>query len=254
MSLTSIEIGIIINFLGFVLGLFCLFLIFGIVKRTKDKIRSGFILLILGFLVFVTFEILKIVEYYQGQTFFSEVFLVGFIVLVIAGLYHLKSLIMNISDYGQVFLIVTKDKYKDKITSIVKDMTGVCYLSLRKPCSSVKDFLEESGVDISNIMFIDGTNSNDKLENNFTKVENKPDEIKNALSRILKENNINCVVVDDVTSVKNIEKFELPLFIQETSSLIRSNESQGFFIGKIEDVDKKMINDISMLVDKIIGE
>ncbi len=254
MSLTSIEIGIIINIVGFILGLFSLFLVFGIVKRTKDKIRSGFILLILGFLVFVVFEILKILEIFQGQTFFSETFLLGFILLVILGLYKLKSLIMNISDYGQVFLITSKNQYEDKISSIVKDSSGVCYLSLKKSCSSVADFLKKYNVNISNIKFIDGTSSDVKFDENCISVKNNPKEIKNTLDRVLRENNINCVIVDDISSVKNIEKFELPLFVQDTSALIRSNEAQGFFVGKIEDIDKKMINDISMLVDKVLGE
>ena len=254
MSLTSIEIGIIINLVGFILGLFSLFLIFGIVKRTKDKIRSGFILLILGFLVFVIFEILKILEIYQGQIFFSEAFLIGFILLVILGLYHLKSLIMNISDYGQVFLITSEDKYKDKISSIVKDSSGVCYLSLKKPCNYVADFLRKYNVDVSNIKFIDGTSSDVKFDENCISTNNNPTDIKNTLDRVLKENNINCVIVDDVTSVKNIERFELPLFIQDTSALIRSNEAQGYFVGKIDNIDKRMINDVSMLVDKVIGE
>jgi hypothetical protein len=74
------------------------------------------------------------------------------------------------------------------------------------------------------------------------------------LDRVLKEKGLRCVVIDDITELKNIESFELPLFIQDTSSLIKTNEAQGFFIGKMEHLGKETINDISMIVDKMISE
>ena len=90
MSLTSIEIGIIINLFIFILSIICLFFVFGIVKRTKDTIKFGFNLLILGFVFFVLFEILKIFEYVQGQTYYSEVLLIAFISLIVYGFYQLN--------------------------------------------------------------------------------------------------------------------------------------------------------------------
>ena len=83
---------------------------------------------------------------------------------------------------------------------------------------------------------------------------NKPDDIKAALGRLLKEKDLGCVIIDDIAGLKNIEEFELPKFVQDTASLIKSNEVQGLFLGKLENMDKNTINDISMLVDKVIGD
>ena len=85
-------------------------------------------------------------------------------------------------------------------------------------------------------------------------INNDANDIKSTLDRVLKEKNISSVIIDDVTAVKNIQSFELPLFIQETSSLIKSNEAQGFFMAKIENLNTQTINDISMIVDKVIGD
>ena len=60
--------------------------------------------------------------------------------------------------------------------------------------------------------------------------------------------------MDDISALKNIEKFELPKFVQDVSLLAKANGSRGFFIGIIENISKETINDITMFVDKVMGD
>lgn len=239
----------------FIFSLISVVILFGIVKRTKDEVKLGFSFILLGMSSFVLFGVFKIFEAYQitGQTFLDDLFGIAFVLLLVAGVWKLRSLIRGLSEFGQAFILTTKKKYEEKLPSLVKDVKGVCYISLEEPYKKISSFLDLYDVDTSSMHFIDA--SGEKCDaDNCTSVNNNPNDIKTTLDRILKEKNIRCVIIDNVSALKDIKKFELPLFIQDTSSLIKSSEAQGFFIGKIENLDKETINDISMLVDKVMSE
>lgn len=249
------ELNGLFNIVGFVVGLVAVVVLFGIVKRTKDEVRHGFLYVLLGMVVFVLFEAFKIFEVFQiiDQTIVADLFGVVFVLLLVGGVWKLRTLIKGLSDFGQAFVLTSEDKYEDKLVSLVKDVKGVCYVTLKEPYKKIVDFLDLYSIDTSTMQFIDASGIKCDAEN-CIKIKNNSDEIKSTLDRMLKEKGLSCVIIDNVAAVKNIEKFEIPMFIQDTSSLIRANEAQGFFIGKIEDLSKQTINDITMLVDKVVGE
>jgi len=243
------------SILGFIIGLVAILVVYGIIKRTKDAIRDGFVFVLMGIGTFVVFEATKVIEIFLiiPQTSAADVFAVVFVVFIVAGMWKLKTLIMGLSDFGQAFVITSKEKYEDKLVSIVKDIKGVCYVTLEEPYKKIVDFLDLNGIDTSAMQFIDASGVQCTAEN-CIEVKNNPEDIKNTLERVLKEQNLNCVIMDNVSALKNIETFEIPLFVQDAASLIKANEAQGFFIGKMENLGKQTINDITMLVDKVIGE
>lgn len=251
-----VELNGLFNIVGFIISLIAIVVLFSIIKRTRDEVRSGFLYILLGMVAFVLFEMFKVFEVFQiiiGQTIVADVFGVFFVIFLVLGLWKLRSLIRGLSDFGQAFVLTSKDKYEDKLVSLVKDIRGVCYVTLEEPYGKVVDFLGLYSVDTSTMQFIDGSGKRCDAENCIA-IKNSPDEIKNTLDRVLKEKDLGCVILDNVAAVKKLQKFELPKFIQDTASLIKANEAQGFFIGKIEGLDKETINDITMLVDKVIGE
>lgn len=250
-----IELSGLFSILGFFIGLIAVVILFGIVKRTKDEVRHGFLFVLLGMLAFVLLAAFKIFEAFQiiRQAMLAEIFSIVFVVLLAIGMWKLRTLIRGLSDFGQAFVITSADKYENKLVSIVKDVKNVCYVTLREPYKKTVEILDMYNIDTSSMQFIDASDMKCNAENCID-VENNPDDIKSAIDRVLKEKNIGCVIVDDVTAVKKIKSFELPIFIQDTSSLIKANEAQGFFIGKIENLSKQTINDITMIVDKVIGE
>jgi len=244
-----------LSIIGFCFGLCTIGIVFAIIKRTKSAIRQGFGFLLIGMIAFVLLETFKIFELFLilPQTIAPELFTIIFIFFLVIGLYKLKTLIKNLSDFGQVFLITSKDKYDSKIVDFVKNIKGICYLTLEEPYKKIVDVFDLYGIDTSSFQFLDASGGDCNAKNCVT-VKNNPSDIKSSLDRILKEKDIKCVIVDNVSAVKNVEKFEMPLFVQDTASLIKSNGAQGFFIGKIEYLDKQTINDISMLVDRVLGD
>jgi hypothetical protein len=250
-----IELGSLFNILSFIVGLVAIVLMFGIVRRTKGEIKYGFLFVLFGILAFVLFEAVKIFEAFQiiNQANIVEIFSLIFIAFLVLGSWKLRSLIRGLSDFGQAFVITSADKYDNKLISIIKDVRDVCYITLKESNTKIADILDLYGINSSSIQFIDASGEKCNTDN-CIEIKNNPADIKNTLDRILKEKNISCVIVDDVTALKDIQSFELPLFIQETSSLIKANEAQGYFMAKIENLSKETINDISMIVDKVIGE
>jgi len=253
--MATFEINYLFSLFGFIFGLFALILLFEIIKRTKDGIRYGFFLFLFAITTFVILEGLKILEIYKivPMVVPSELFILLFILFMIAGLWKLKVLIQGLSDFGQAFVITSEKKHEGKLVSIVKDVKDVCFVTLKEPYKKVVESLNMYDIATSGMQFIDASGVSCDADNCIN-INNSPEDLKNTLGRILKEKGSRCVVIDDITELKNIEKFELPLFIQNTSSLIKTNGSQGFFIGKMEHLGKETISDISMIVDKTIGD
>ena len=249
------ELNGLFNIFGFIIGLVAIVVLFGIVKRTKDDVRCGFLYVLLGMVAFVLFEAFKIFEVFQiiDQAIMADLFGVVFVLLLVGGVWKLRTLIKGLSDFGQAFVITSEDKYDNKLVSLVKDVKGVCYVTLKEPYKKMVDVFDLYGIDTSTMQFIDASGVKCDAEN-CIEIKNNSDEIRSTLDRMLKEKDLGCVIIDNVAEVKNIKKFEIPMFVQDTSSLIKANGAQGFFIGKIEDLSKQTINDITMLVDRVVGE
>jgi len=253
---SSIELNGLFNIVGFIAGLVAVVVLFGIVKRTKDAVRHGFLFALLGMVAFVIVEIFKIFEVFQiiiGQKIVADVFGVFFVLLLLAGMWKLRTLIKGLSDFGQAFVLTSEKERENKLASLVKDVKGVCYVTLKDPYKRIVDFLDMYGIDTSAMQFIDASGVKCDAEN-CIEINNDPDEIQSTLDRVLKEKGFGCVIVDNIAAVEKIKKFEVPKFVQDTASLIKANDAQGFFIGKMENLGKETINDITMLVDKVIGD
>jgi len=254
----SIEVNGLLNAIGFAIGLVAVIILFGIIKRTKDGVRHSFLVILLGMVAFVILEFFKILEAFDiiiSQTIplMADLFGVFFVLLLVGGMWNLRILIRGLSEFGQAFVLTSEEKYENKLVDIVRNVRGVCYVTLEEPYKNVVDFLDLYSIDTSTMQFIDASGVKCDAEN-CIEIKNNPDEIRTTLDRVLKERDLNVVVIDNVAAVKKIKKFELPKFVQDTASLIKANKAQGFFIGKIEKLGKQTINDITMLVDKVIGE
>jgi len=255
MNINQIELSGIIYIFTFIVALVGLLIVFGIVKRTKDKMRYGLLYVLLGMVVFVLLKAFEIFGAFQimGQTIITDLLEIIFILLLVTGMWKLRTLIMGLSDYGQAFVLTSKDKYEDNLVSIVKNVRGVCFVTTEQPYKKIVSLFNLYGIDTSTMQFIDATGGEGGAENVIA-IKNTPDDIKTTLDKVLKEKNINVVVIDNVSAVKIIKKFELPKFVQDMTLLIKANRAQGFFIGKTEDLGVQTMNDITMFVDKVTGD
>jgi len=57
-----IELSGLFSILGFFIGLIAVVILFGIVKRTKDEVRYGFIFILIGMFAFVLLEPVQDIE------------------------------------------------------------------------------------------------------------------------------------------------------------------------------------------------
>lgn len=154
-----IELSGLFNILGFIIGLIAVVILFGIVKRTKDEVRYGFLFVLLGMFAFVLLEAFKIFEAFQiiRQAMLAEIFGIVFVVLLVIGMWKLRTLIRGLSDFGQAFVITSEDKHEDKLVSIVKDVRDVCYVTLKEPYKKIVDILDLYSIDTSSMQFIDAS-------------------------------------------------------------------------------------------------
>jgi hypothetical protein len=255
MSITQIELSGILSIIIFLISLAGLLIIFGIVKRTKEKMRYGLFYILLSIAVFVFLYTVKILSTFQiiGQTIVSDVLGVVFILLLVIGFWELRTLIMGISDYGQAFVLTSKDKYEDNLVSIVKNVKNICYVTTEKPYKKMVDLFDLYNINTSTMQFIDTTGEKEDAINVIS-VRNTPNDIKTTLDNVLKEKNIKVVVIDNIEAVKSLKMFELPRFVQDMTLLIKANRAQGFFIGKTESLGVQTVNDIAMFVDRVTGD
>ncbi len=253
--MASLAVTGLLSIIGFIVGLVALVLLFGIVKRTKDAVSHGFLFVLLAVLSLVIVNVVTVLETYQviGSTMITEAFQLIFLVLLVLGLWKLRSLIRGLSDFGQAFVLTTQEKHEQSLVSLFKGVKSACLVSLEEPYTTIIKRLEAYGINPSSLRVLDASGKKCTADNCIS-IKNNPEAIKQAIERVLKEQSVNCVVIDHLSAVKKVKTFELPLFVQEVSSLIKAHEAQGFFIGKMEKLGKETINDITMLVDKVVGD
>ena len=105
--------------------------------------------------------------------------------------------------------------------------------------------------DANMIYFINTTNAKYDNIKNLVNIDNNPATLKNTLDRLLKENQIDTVILDDFVDVQKVQDFELPLFVQNISDIIKTSEARGYFIANEDKIDNNLAKDISLIVDKI---
>lgn len=179
------------SIIGFIVGLVAVIVLFGIIKRTKDLVKQGFIFVLIGMVAFIVLEAFKVFEVFliMPQTIAADVLAVVFVVFLVAGMWKLKTLIRGLSDFGQAFVITSNDKYEDKLVSLVKDIRGICYVTLKEPYKKIVDMLDLYSIDTSSMQFIDASGVQCEADN-CIEVKNNPEVIKNTLERVLKEKNL----------------------------------------------------------------
>jgi len=199
------DINGLLSLFGFIFGLFAIIFLFGIIKRTKDEIRYGFLFLLFAVSSFVVLEGLEILANYNifSVAIPSGVFMLVFIFFMAVGLLKLKILIQGLSDFGQAFIVTSEEAHEGKLVSIVKDVKDVCYVTLKEPYKKVVDALNMRNIDTSGIQFIDASGAECNADNCIN-IHNNPEDLKNTLGRILKEKGLRCVVIDDITELKTI--------------------------------------------------
>ena len=88
----------IFSLIGFIIGLVSIIIVSGIIKRTKDAVRTGFIFVLISICAFVIFEAFVLLEVFlivpQSNT--ADILAIVFVGFFLAGMWKLKMLIKEL--------------------------------------------------------------------------------------------------------------------------------------------------------------
>lgn len=230
--------------------------LYSLIKKTEDSLREGYVLLFAAILIFLSFTLSQVLTYFNllrwGLVYRSSLLLV-FVVVLAAGIWKMNVMIMDLVETGVVLLLVKGDKYLESVSSLLKGLHHVCYITLERPAESIIQILQKKGVDRQSVYFLDASGASSKY-NNCRLIENNPHSIISSLRKILTEKKVKHVVVDGIDKIRGIKSFELPRLIQQIALEAKKAQTQSFFLCKKGTLQEELKRDIELLVDKVKEE
>ncbi len=233
----------------FMLSLVVLYFLFQIIRRTNKKLKVGYIVLFLSAIAFsisMAFEVLSRFQILSIQML-PGISSTLFIILFLIGIWKIRQIIKDLSDYGQTLLLVTKENYAKKLLGVLKQSQKICYVYLSDLPPHVEVLASVNQQALTVI-----TSSSEFLSSKTIQYKTDTfDSLKQLLDKTLSEHRCTMVCIDSITSLPNIQPFEFPLAIQQLRSIMKQHSVSGYFIADTKQLDYEIIDDISMIVDRI---
>jgi hypothetical protein len=166
-----------------------------------------------------------------------------------------------LQDSFSILVMTPIDKLQDNIAAVLKnfsdrDMKGV-YVSLSKPCDSLKRKFEHAGLETNNVFFIDCISKSidgiERKDNTFY-VSNAGDldDIGISITEILQENKIDFLLIDSLETLLIYNKVNTIAIFAE-SVIRKSNKFKLKTVIMTSSSDKTLIDEIATFFDNIIG-
>ncbi|VVB54357.1 Uncharacterised protein [uncultured archaeon] len=160
-------------------------------------------------------------------------------------------------------LVIPEDQYNDKVMAILKNLAEsntnkVCYVSLNRPYSSLRNNLASAGVSINSIYVIDAITKTAEMAENTENVEfiSSPDaltELSLAVSNSFDVKKFNYLFFDSLSTLLVYESDRVVTkFVHFLMAKIRVVEARAIFTVLKRDVDSVLLKDINMFADKIV--
>jgi len=249
MEIYIIEYEGLLFLFSFILSLLTAYFLYGIIKRTTQTLRQGIILLFISLLIFCFSMALEV--FYRFQVlripFLTGVAYILFSSIFLFSIYRLREIIKDLADYGQILFLISEENNIQKIQQLLKDGKTTCYIYLgnSNPSSSLISVVNEN-------VFCVITTKNEFIAPVIIPYDKRDiSTLKTVLSRTLSEHRFSSVIIDDMTMIPNIQPHELPYMIQEIRSVLKQHGVRGYFLINKERLDHTIIDDISMIVDRI---
>ncbi|MBU0962853.1 MAG: hypothetical protein KKD48_03025 [Nanoarchaeota archaeon] len=254
------NISNILNIAVFLIGLIVVFFIFGIVKRTENKLRKSFIYLFIAgifFVIYITLNLLEEIDIFKTNLInYFVIFL--FAVFFLIGMINLEYFIYRICKKGQVLYIIPKKNYLNELTKLVKSIKGkICYVSIANSSVKLMNTFKKNKINNNYLFFLD-IKSSDKEINNIkdSKDRNKIKivplkDLRSLIGIYLKENNFDYIIIDNINSIKEKDSKIFRLIKGILLNVKRTN-TQGIYICIKEETKSSLIKDLKKYVDKVI--
>jgi len=151
--------------------------------------------------------------------------------------------------------------YHKKITSLVKEMASnkrLCYVSLSKTCSSLREDFKKKGINIENVIIIDAISKtigykSEKITNcHYISSPAALTELAIKITNVLKED-VDYLIFDSISSMLIYNKHKMVTkFFSSVINKIKKTKTQAAFIVVNIEEHKNTIEQCSMYSDKVI--
>lgn len=133
-------------------------------------------------------------------------------------------------------LLVPNIEYDDVIVDMARQLSGkkICYVTLNKTYSALKELLKFNNIDINNIIFIDGITKNvknpaDLDDCHFMDSQITVTELSKNLSNLLRQD-FDYLVFDSITDLFTYQgKSSVEYFIQTLVNILEERNCRGVF-------------------------
>ncbi len=158
-----------------------------------------------------------------------------------------------------MLMILPKENFHELNMHALKTLLseGLCgaYISLNRPHENILSIMNDKKINAEKLFFIDCVSEKkiDKENCTFIGSAKSLTNIAVALDPIYKSEKHEFIFLDSLDALSNYHKPEMIVrFGRDLINKIRQNSMCGIMIGLHEDTDKKIINELSIVCDKVI--
>lgn len=172
------------------------------------------------------------------------------------------NLSQEIRNNNIILLIVSKEKYRQELIGVVKDIVQninkMCYVCINEPFSTINNNLDKNSISKDKFFFIDTITKKvqepPKTDNcEFVSAPNALTEISVAFSKALNEHKCDSAFFDTLSSLLVYEKpHSIIQFIHNIITKLRVSSGKGVFIVLKDDLESDLIKDLYMFVDSVV--
>ena len=165
----------------------------------------------------------------------------------------------EIKRHDVLMVVVPKQEYFEKTVEIAEICSHLfertCYVSMNKPATTLLDLWEKRGIDLKRFVIIDCVGEKGEQRVKIIHVSSPIDlrGISLAVREFIDEG-IKCLIFDSVSTLMLYEDpAEILKFIHVKITRMRKHRVKGIFMSLKGDVNRKILEQMSMFVDRVIS-
>lgn len=166
-----------------------------------------------------------------------------------------------LGDNGVILMIFPKEEFHElnmhALKTVLKNSNSGAYVSINRSYDNLIKLMKEKRINPEKVFFIDCVSEKSKAENIkncvFIGSAESLTNIALALNPIYKSKEHEFIFLDSFNALSNYHKPEMIVrFGRDLIKKVRENQMVGIMIGLSEDTDRKIIDEIAAVCDKII--
>ena len=170
----------------------------------------------------------------------------------------IDEVLKNLPKKSVVLTILPAEHYEELHLHLVKSMTGRksgAYVTLQRPYDNLINLMGSKKINHKNMLFIDCVTQKEHDAPNcvFLKSPQSLTNISVMLDRVYKTPELSFLFLDSLDALSLYHDSNLIVrFARSVINQIRDHEMDGVMLGLHEETDRKIIDELSMVCDKVI--